>query len=83
VVRRLKNDAVRRGAPISDPLSNLHLLGDRHFSPLGSDVWARAVARRLLLVWDRQVLDGLPSPEPVVRHAHSAHPSIPGDESSG
>jgi hypothetical protein len=76
---RLKNDQSRRGAPASDPLYNLHLMGDRHFSPLGADLWARVVARRLLLVWDRQVLGGIPGPEPVVRHARSSHPSIPGD----
>ncbi len=76
----LKNDQSRRGAPASQPLYNLHLLGDRHFSPLGSDLWARVVARRLLLVWDRQVLGGIAGPEPVVRHAHSPQPSIPSDE---
>jgi len=61
-------------------LYNLHPLGDRHFSPLGSDLWARVVARRLLLVWDKLVLGGLRAPDPVLRHARSAHPSIPGDE---
>jgi hypothetical protein len=80
---RLKNDRLRRGEPTFDPLYNLHLMGDRHFSPLGSDLWARVVARRLLLVWDDHVLSGRRGPEAVVRHAHSAHPSIPGDESTG
>jgi len=77
---RLKNDGVRRRTPTHDPLYNLHLLGDHHFSPLGSDLWARVVARRLLLVWDNLVLGGARAPEPVLRHARSAHPSIPGDE---
>jgi hypothetical protein len=80
---RARNDGLRRGTTTADPLFNVHLLGDRHFSPLGSDVWARVVARRILLVWDGQVLNDLPAPEPVTRHARSAHPAIPGDESPG
>ncbi len=81
---RLDNDDLRHGSHgPRDPLYNLHLMGDRHFSPLGADVWARVVARRLLLAWDRKILKGLSGPEPIVRHAHSAHPSIAGDESSG
>jgi hypothetical protein len=80
---RLKNDGVRNKIPTVDPLYNLHLMGDQHFSPLGTDLWARVVARRLLLVWDKLVLNGMPGPEPVVRHAHSLHPSIPGAESPG
>ncbi len=56
-------------------------MGDRHFSPLGSDLWARVVARRMLLSWDRLALSGQSCPEPVLRHAKSAHPAIPPDES--
>jgi hypothetical protein len=77
---RRRNDELRRGTHSDNPLFNMHLMGDRHFSPLGSDVWARVVARRILLVWDGQVLNDMPAPEPVVRHARSAHPAIPGDE---
>jgi hypothetical protein len=76
----VRNDQKRTGTASLNPLFNFHLMEDRHFSPLGSDIWARVVARRLLLVWDGQALNGLPVPEPVVRHARSAHPSIPGDE---
>ena len=63
---RLKNDGTRQKIPTVDPLYNLHLMGDQHFSPLGTDLWARVLARRLLLVWDRQVLNGMPGPEPMV-----------------
>jgi hypothetical protein len=77
---RARNDQMRRGIHSENPLFNLHLLGDRHFSPLGADIWARVVARRLLLVWDAKALNEMPAPEPVVRHARSAHPAIPGDE---
>ncbi len=77
---RLKNQDARHGEPTYDPLFNLHLMGDRHYSPLGADVWARVVCRRLLLVWDGLALAGVHSPEPVVTHARSAHPSIPGDD---
>jgi hypothetical protein len=77
-VIRLKNARRRRGDPdVFNPLYNLHLLGDRHFSPIGSDLWARVVARRLLLAWDTQVLIGLPAPEPVTRHARSETPDDP------
>jgi hypothetical protein len=77
---RLRNEQMRLGSPLSEPLYNLHLLGDRHFSPFGSDLWGRVVARRLLLAWDNRVLNGLACPEPVARHARSAHPSFPGPE---
>jgi hypothetical protein len=77
---RARNDELRRDTGSENPLFNFHLLGDRHFSPLGSDLWARVVARRLLLVWDGQVLNRMPAPEPVIRHARAAHPVIPGDE---
>lgn len=79
----LRNDELRSGKPTAHPFYNLHLLDDRHYSPLGSDLWARVVARRLLLAWDRKILGGRPGPEPVVRHAHSTHPSIPGDLAGG
>jgi hypothetical protein len=76
----LANEGVRRGTETAvDPLYNLHLMGDHHFSPVGSDVWARVVARRLLLTWDRKILNGGDGPAPVIRHAHAAHPRIPED----
>jgi hypothetical protein len=77
---RLQNAEIRRGMPSTDPLYNLHLFDDRHFSPRGADLWARVVARRLLLAWDRQILAGEPAPEPMMRHAHADVPSIPADE---
>jgi hypothetical protein len=77
---RARNDGFHKGTRSDNPLFNLHLLGDRHFSPLGADIWARVVARRLLLVWDGLALNDVPAPEPVVRHAHSAHPPIPSDD---
>ncbi len=80
---RLKNDAERGGSSVRDPLYNLHLLGDRHYSPLGSDLWARIVARRMLLTWDRLVLLGIPCPEAVVLHARSTKAWIPSTESAG
>ena len=80
---RLKNDAERGGTSVRDPLFNLHLLGDRHYSPLGSDLWARVVARRMLLAWDRLALMGIPCPEPVVVHARSPKAWLPSIESAG
>jgi hypothetical protein len=80
---RLKNEAERRGESVRDPLYNLHLFGDRHYSPLGADLWARVVARRMLLAWDRMALLGLPCPEAVMLHARSAQAWIPGTESAG
>ncbi len=80
---RLRIQQARRGDALWDPLFNLHLLGDRHFSSLGADLWARVVARRLLLVWDGLALIGRPSPEPVVRHARRDHPPIPDLDSAG
>ncbi len=82
-VLHLKNEGIRRGVPTVNPLFNVHLMGDRHYSPLGSDLSARIVAHRLLLAWDGQVLNGRPAPEPVERHARSPRPSIPIDPSSG
>ena len=73
----LKNDGNRRGSSSEDPLYNLHLQGDRHFSRLGSELWARVVARRLLLVWDSQALNDQAVPAPLLRHARSARPKIP------
>jgi hypothetical protein len=69
----------RRGVHVIDPLYNLHLMGDQHFSPSGSDLWARVVGRRLLLVWEERILLGEPGPEPVKRHALSGRPAWPGD----
>ncbi len=80
---RLQNEAERKREPMRDPLFNLHLMGDRHFSPLGSDLSARIVARRLLINWDRAALMGFKSPEPVLRHARSSGAWIPGVESAG
>jgi lysophospholipase L1-like esterase len=77
---RQKNAGFRRGVPNTDPFYNTRFMGDQHYSALGSDLWAQVVARRLLLVWDHQVLNGFPGPEPVVRHAQSARPVIPADE---
>ena len=73
----LLNDGVRNGSPNMDPLYNTHLMGDRHFSALGCDVWARYVSRRMLLAWDHHALSGRRCPEPVLRHARSAHPVLP------
>jgi lysophospholipase L1-like esterase len=50
---RLRLEPRKPGAPVtSNPLYNLHI-EDRHFSPLGCEVWGKAVARRLssLLKW--------------------------------
>jgi GDSL-like Lipase/Acylhydrolase family len=77
---RLRNDASRSGGTVRNPLYNLHLMGDGHYSPLGADLWARAVARRVLLLWDQLALSGMPSPEPVMIHAHSPEPAIPAVE---
>ncbi len=76
------NEQIRIRSPEVNPLFNLHLMGDRHFSPAGADLWARVVARRMLLSWDRSALHGQSCPDPVVRHAKSAHPMIPSDESN-
>lgn len=77
---RRKVARARRGTPGPDPLYNLHLLGDQHFSPIGSDLWARVVARRLLLVWDQEVNNGLPGPEPVLRHARAPRHALPEED---
>jgi len=66
---RLQNEEVRHRLPLSSPLYNLHLMGDRHFSPRGAEFWGKLVAARLLLVWDSLVLNGQPAPEAIVRHA--------------
>jgi hypothetical protein len=78
---RLRNDQARAGLPMGNPLYNLHLMGDGHYSPLGADLWARVVARRVLLLWDQLALTGMPSPELVKIHAHSGAPWLPGVES--
>jgi lysophospholipase L1-like esterase len=74
---RLRNTANRQGAAVLSPLYNGHLMGDRHFSPLGADLWARVVARHLLVNWDRNILNGSPGPEPAIAHAHKDHPPLP------
>jgi GDSL-like Lipase/Acylhydrolase family len=81
VLLRLRNDQARAGKPQRNPLYNLHLMGDGHYSPLGADLWARVVARRVLLLWDHLALSGIPSPEAVVIHAHSPAPPLPDVES--
>ena len=80
---RLQNEAERKDGAMGDPLFNLHLMGDRHFSPQGSDLWARVVARRLLIMWDRLALMGIKSPEPVLHHARTKDARIPSVESAG
>ena len=80
---RIKNDAARANVTVGNPLYNLHLRGDGHYSPLGADLWARAVARRLLLLWDSLALSGMTSPEPVMLHAHDPGSEIPRVESFG
>jgi hypothetical protein len=50
----LKAQAIREGRPFPhSPLFN-RKYGDNHLSPLGSDLWARLVARRLRLIWETQ-----------------------------
>jgi hypothetical protein len=50
---RQTTDRVRRGQPTSpNPLFNGQL-GDGHFSPLGCEVWARAVGKRLVLLIEK------------------------------
>jgi lysophospholipase L1-like esterase len=49
---RLRNEALKEGRPSSpSPLFNRHLAGDNHLSPIGSELWARIVARRLERIW--------------------------------
>ncbi len=74
---RRRIDIIRRAVFIHDPLYNLHLMDDQHFSPIGADLWARVVARRLLLAWDLLAVDGMPVPAPVTRHAQSPRPVLP------
>jgi lysophospholipase L1-like esterase len=64
---RLMNAAKLEGrATIHSPLYNGHL-DDHHFSPLGSQLWARVVARRLILILERrQARDDV---KPVTRTA--------------
>jgi hypothetical protein len=51
---RLINEAKRRGEKLDDcPLYN-GPVGDSHFSAAGSEVWAAAVGRRLILLLDRE-----------------------------
>jgi len=76
---RLKNEAARKGEPMLDPLYNLHLMGDRHYSPMGAALWAQVVARRMLLVWDGLALSGVACPEPVLKHARAPSPPMPGE----
>ena len=80
---RMQNEADRQGTPAGNPLFNLHLMGDHHFSPLGADLWARVVARRMLLVWDNKALAGFKCPEPVLRHAKNARAWLPSEEPAG
>jgi GDSL-like Lipase/Acylhydrolase family len=57
----------------TSPLYNGHLQGDRHFSALGSDLWARVVAERLLLAWSARSLVRLKVPEPIKKYTSEAH----------
>ncbi len=53
---RLWNESVRLGKVAAhDPLYNGHL-NDKHFSPLGSAVWAKVVSERLSLLLEREAL---------------------------
>src|SRR5271166_1609538 len=53
---RLSTERQREGRPTSPNSLFNGSLGDGHFSPLGCDVWARAVAKRLgLLLGDERV----------------------------
>lgn len=63
---RIEAEAAGQGFSTS-PLFNRHLRGDRHFSAAGADLWAREVARRLLLVWSSRTLGGIEAPEAVER----------------
>ncbi len=50
----LKARAFRDGQPFpNSPLFN-RKYGDNHLSPLGCDLWAKIVARRLRLIWETQ-----------------------------
>ena len=47
---RARSEARRSGRPSpSNPLYNTHI-DDHHFSPLGCEVWGKALARRLALL---------------------------------
>jgi len=53
---RLTNEGARRGErPSESPLFN-GKYHDGHFSAAGSEVWARALGRRLALLFDREQL---------------------------
>jgi hypothetical protein len=50
---RLMRDLEAQGRrPVKSPLFNGHI-DDGHFSPLGSALWAKSVARRMTLLWER------------------------------
>lgn len=63
---RLRAEAKLRREPFShSPLFNGRY-GDNHFSPLGSDLWAALVARRLQLIWASENPGGTgPLPPPT------------------
>jgi lysophospholipase L1-like esterase len=49
----LKAESIRSNRPFAhSPLFNRRYSGDNHLSPLGSDLWAKLVARRLRLIWE-------------------------------
>ncbi len=73
---RRRIDIVRRAVFIHDPLYNLHLMGDEHFSPIGADLWAcEVVACRLAAagLGPSGFVDGMPVPSA----AHQAARPIP------
>lgn len=50
----LKNEAIRKGEILeASPLYNCSF-SDYHFSKAGAEVWAKAVARRLVLLMNRE-----------------------------
>jgi hypothetical protein len=64
----LKAAAVRERRPFAySPLFNRRY-NDHHLSPLGCELWARLVARRLRLMWGQREPDGVgPLPPPARR----------------
>ena len=75
---RTRLEPRKPGQPVSSNLLyNLHI-EDRHFSPLGCEVWGKAVARRLTLLLklrekDKKPRDTVTSGSPVVRTSRSSY----------
>jgi lysophospholipase L1-like esterase len=60
---RLKGDAQRRMLPYAASTLYNFKINDNHFSPSGADLWARSVARRLILTLEtRDPKLGVPAP---------------------